>query len=89
MKFAKTGITVLALVGTLQLYLAYADAGPQNQTLPRNFGPVFLGMTEEAFRKTTGVTKTAFCAHCAMNESIMSKTGVRSQFLLIFPLRCF
>ncbi len=70
MKFS--GITVLTLVGMLLLGVALADAGSQKQTLPRSFGPISLGMTEEAFMRITGVTEAAFCAHCPLNESIMS-----------------
>ena len=85
-----SGITVLTLVGMLLLDTALADGGSQKQMLPRSFGPISLGMTEEAFMKLTGVSEAAFCAHCALNESIMSVKverfpGVYPAYLYTLP----
>lgn len=67
MKFVRTKSAIVVLIGMLLLGVAHADAGPQKQTLPRSFGPLTLGMTEEAFKKVTGLT-TRYCAHCALDE---------------------
>ena len=72
MRLIQTGSTAVALASMLLLGVAHADSALQKQTLPRSFGPVALGITEEQFKKITGIKKMDFCAHCAIDESMMS-----------------
>jgi hypothetical protein len=72
MRLIGTRSAMFTLIGILLLNAVHADSVPQKQTLPRSFGPLTLGMTEDGFKKVTGTTKTDFCAHCADDESVMS-----------------
>jgi hypothetical protein len=56
----------------LLLSAACADSKSPAQTLPRSFGPVTLGMTEEKFKEIARGSTEEFCAHCADYESRMS-----------------
>lgn len=71
MRLAVTGITVTAIIGILLLSATYADVAPKRQALPRAFGPLTLGMTEDAFKKVTGLATRA-CHECAQDESTVS-----------------
>ena len=68
MKLIQTRSIVVTLISMLLWCGVHADAVPQKQALPRSFGPLTLGMTEEAFNKVTGVTPN-FCHHCAQDET--------------------
>jgi hypothetical protein len=68
MKLAAKGITVTAIIGMMLLSTAFADVGSRRQSLPRSFGPFTLGMTEDAFKKVTGLAIRA-CHECAQGES--------------------
>lgn len=67
MRLIQTRCKMMMLIGMLLLSACYADAGPQKEKLPRSIGPLTLGMTEEAFKKITGVTPN-FCHWCALDE---------------------
>lgn len=67
MKLVREKCIAVTLICMLLSYVVHADAVPQKQVLPRSFGPLTLGMTEEAFKKVTGVTPN-FCHWCALDE---------------------
>jgi len=71
MRLFRTGSATLTLASMLMLGTVHADSVPQKQMLPRSFGPVSLGMAEEQFKKITGTKEMDFCAHCALDESVM------------------
>jgi hypothetical protein len=68
MMFVRTKCIAVTLIGMLFSYVVHADAVAQKQVLPRSFGPLTLGITEEVFKKVTGVTPE-FCHHCAQDET--------------------
>lgn len=57
--------TLLALLGIFVWQTISADGG--NQSPPRSFGPIELGMTAQAFERITGVRPSP-CVHCAEGE---------------------
>jgi len=67
MDFMRAGTVIFTLIGALLLNTACADTGAQKQALPRSFGSLTLGMTEEALKKLTGLSTYA-CHHCARDE---------------------
>ena len=67
MDFVRAGTVAFALIGALLLNTACADTGAQKQALPRSFGSLTLGMTEEVLKKLTGLSTYA-CHHCAQYE---------------------
>ena len=72
MRFNQTQNSAVVVIGMLLLSAACAESTSHRQGLPRSFGPVTLGMSEEQFKKVTGLVKEEFCANCADHESTMS-----------------
>lgn len=90
MKLNQTQGCLTVVIGMVLLSAACAEPTTQRQALPRNFGPVHLGMSEEQFTQITGVTKEDFCAHCADFESkksveIENSPGVYPAYLYALP----
>lgn len=72
MKLDNSRSRVFTLLVFLLVSVVHADSGQSVGAIPRSFGPLTLGMTEQEFRKITGPIDIFACHHCVANENMVA-----------------